>query len=134
MADPASRWTKESFLIAGIAGPVMRRGWTYRGLSLHKLQEGSPKGRRKARRTVSHLNSGHRLISITADEELVFSIATELAEAGDWTFEGLYGWKNQFPDAPDVVATLTTRHRCVSHGGGGSYEGIAQQIAAARHA
>jgi hypothetical protein len=33
-----------------------------------------------------------------------FELATILAEKGDWTFDGLDGWVNQFPDVQEIIS------------------------------
>ena len=135
MTDLASRWTREAFLIANPDGPAAKRqGWTYRGLGLWMMIPGSLKGRRKPLWSITHLGSGHLVVAIEAAKETAIAIATELAEAGDWSFEGLEGWKNQFPEAHQVVLALMTRYKCARRTGTATCEAAAQQIAAARYA
>lgn len=127
-------WTPETFLIAMPGGPAKRHGYVYRGLGLYLIMPASPKGRRPAQWSLTHLGSGHCLAMLKGDVSTAFPIATEIAEAGDWTFDGLKGWKNHFPDAAERVREILERagSRGKMTGGGNSNEGVAREIAMAR--
>jgi hypothetical protein len=130
-------WIKETFLIALPNGPTPRSGWTYGGCGVHQSIEGSPKGRRPPTFTVTHLGSGHALAHIDAIFDRTIEIATEIADAGDWSFDGLDGYKNQFPDAPKKVGAIIARHRRIARrfhkdGVQAAHEGVAREIAMAR--
>lgn len=83
-------------------------GWTYNHLGL--LRSGpfmAPIW------TIVHLNSGHSIGVIkgtTRGLEQMQDMVAEIADAGDWSFDGLDGFRNQFPDAPDRVREIITRH------------------------
>lgn len=103
-------WKRESFLVAGPGGTSTCIGFTYNGLGIDLRSPGSPKGRRKSIWVITHLGSGHRIGRLVGSNATVFEIATELAEAGDWSFEGLTGYQNQFPDAPQRWSELCAKY------------------------
>jgi hypothetical protein len=100
------------------------------------VSRGSPKGRRPARWALIHLGTGHRLAYLDGDVATAFPVATEIAEAGDWDFLSLLGWKDKFPDGREKLEEVCARHREVATmtlaEKGGSHLAIAQQIAANR--
>lgn len=104
-------WKPETVHIATHHGAVPRAGYVYRGLGLWQMHGQSPKGRRPAEWDLLHLNTGLTLARLKGSVAEVFPIATEVAEAGDWTFDGPYGWKNQFPDASQKVREIIGRHQ-----------------------
>lgn len=129
----SSQWRHARFNIAYPGGPVARMGRVYVGLGMFQAAPGSPKGRRPPTWSLTHLGTGHCVVSIKAPEPLALTIATEIAEAGDWSFDGLQGYKNQFPDAAEKVGAIMRRYvGKVTRTGGKSHEGVAQQIAQAR--
>ena len=85
----ASKWTRAVFQIAMRSGPQTRPGFTYRELGLH--YEGP-------HWTVTHLNTGHSLCDISADERRAKIIGAMLAECGDWSFKAIN------PVPPEIVA------------------------------
>lgn len=126
-------WPAANFSIAMPQGPVSRSGYAWRGLGLFMISSGSPKGKRKPKWSLTHLGSGHAIAFIDGDVREAFPVASEIALAGDWTFDGLEGWRNQFPDAPQRVAEIVARHRNVTKSGSGHRnEDVARQVAAAR--
>lgn len=128
-----SPWVPDKFMIALPWGPEIRKGFTYNGIGVHLVLKGSPKGRRKPRWHISHLGTGHAIAYVEVAAEKLQQIVTEIAEAGDWTFDGLDGWKNQFPDAPDKLREISGRYPVRRLGGAGNLEHVAQSIAAARN-
>lgn len=127
-------WQPSHFDLAYPTGPYRVAGYVYNGLGLHQAIGASPKGKRPPTWTLTHLGSGHRVASIKGTVADAFPVATEIAEAGDWTFDGLYGWRNQFPDAFERVKEIIARHakRAKLGARGGACEEVAQQIALAR--
>lgn len=131
-------WIRDSFEIAYLFGPRKVRGKSYRGLGLHLLSKAyrSPKGRRflPARWSLSHLGSGHCLVTLTGEWDEILPVATEIAEAGDWDFLSMQGWRDRFPDAPERLAELVEKHASMCKRGQsrGNMPEIAQQIAANR--
>lgn len=127
------RWQAGTFEIAMPYGPARRSGYVYRGLGLHVVNKGSPKGKRPPRWTLTHLGSGHALCWLDGDVATAFTVATEIAEAGDWDFLSLQGWKDRFPDAPDRLREILDRHPKVARRGGhGAHPNgheVARQIA-----
>jgi hypothetical protein len=96
----------------------------------------SPKGRRPPTWRLTHLGSGHAIASIVGTTARTFPIASEIAECGDWSFEGLEGWKNVEPDLPQKLVDIAERHKkyCKVRAGGGGNAEIARSIAMARSA
>jgi hypothetical protein len=127
----ARYWPAGDFLIGMPNGPTSVSGYVYLGLGLHQTYAGSPKGRNKPRWALTHLGSGHLVGTLKGDVRTAFPVATEIAELGDWTFEGLTGWKNQFPDIQERVAEVQARHSGVftKSGGRGASEDVARAIA-----
>lgn len=111
-------------------------GYVWRGLGIRKVSAPSPKGRRKAVWSLTHIGSGHRVGTLHGDAATAFPVATEIALAGDWTFDGLTGWKNQFPDVEERLGEIIARHSKVfTHTGSGQgNEDVARAIAMARTA
>lgn len=128
-------WPAASFQVAMPQGPVKRDGYAWRGLGLFLAVAGSPKGRRKPKWSLTHLGSGHAIAFIDGDVREVFPVATEIALAGDWTFDGLEGWRNQFPDAPAKMAEIAARHKHLTKSSGAHRnEDVARAVAASREA
>jgi hypothetical protein len=107
-------------------------GYTYRGLGLWIAIDGSPKGRIPPQWSLSHLGSGHNLCYIKGDVATAFPIATEIAEAGDWGFLSLDGWRDRFPDAPKRLDEIIARYPKLCSRGArrGADREVAAQIAA----
>jgi len=123
--DGASRralpvtWRPIHYMVAGLSEPRQVLGYTYAGLGLHMVHQGSPKGRRPPVWTITHLNTGHRICEITAHAPVAFSNATAFAELTDWDFDGLAGWKNRDPELGEKVGKLCVNLPGVSVRGGG---------------
>lgn len=122
-------WQPAKFLIAMPGGPQERKGYIYRGLGLHGHST-----KRSGSWTLTHLGSGHAVCFLAGNVSTAFPVATEIAEAGDWSFDGLSGWLNQFPDARERLAEIRDRHATVflRIGGGGGDDGIARAITMSR--
>ena len=103
-----SAWQPATFKVAFSLGAQEREGLEYRGLGLFKLTDGSPKGRRPTTWSLTHLNTGHRVDTLRGDQTTVLRVATEIAEAGDWDFLSLEGWKDRFPDAYERICAIRT--------------------------
>lgn len=129
-------WKAETFEIALLSGPHAIAGYTYRGLGLHFVSKASPKGRRPVRWALIHLGTGHCMAYLDGDVITAFPVATEIAEAGDWDFLSLQGWKDKFPDGREKLEEVCARHPKIAtmtlSGKGGSHLAVAQQIAANR--
>ena len=135
----ADIWKPEAFNIAVVYGDVWkiepRAGYTYRGLGIYQTVAPSPKGRRPAKWSLTHLNTGHCIAELAGSVAAVFPIATEIAEAGDWDFLSLEGYKDRFPDAGKVVMKIIARHGKLvsrSKSTGASNREAAMQIASNR--
>jgi hypothetical protein len=128
-------WAKQSYLIACPIRPQTVLGWVYNGLGLTIAMRGSPNGRRPPTWVLTHLGSGHAIATIRAPESAAFQISTEIAEAGEWDFVSLHGWKDRFPDAPERVAEILARYPGLGEKGAGGgmkpNESVARMIAMA---
>lgn len=125
-------WEPAEFLIATIGGPVGVSGYVYRSLGLHMTARGSPKGRRRQKWALTHLGSGHRLCFISGKAEVAFPIASEIAECGDWDWDGFRGYLNRDPEISKRALSIIDGHPECSRGRGTSSESVAQEIAIAR--
>lgn len=129
-------WAPSKFLVSAPWRESMTReveGYVYRGLGLTIAIKGSPKGRRPPRWTLTHLGSGHAVCNLTGHVKDAFPIATEIAECGDWSFDGLYGWKNIDPELADKFRAIQAKHaKQVHRGQGGCDEASAVAVATAR--
>lgn len=134
MAAEHHAWPAADVLVAYPGGPIAKAGYAWRGLGLFVAVPASPKGRRPAKWSLTHLGSGHAIAFLTGDVRTVFPVASEVAMAGDWTFDGLQGYKNQFPDAAERLSEIIARHPTVivRSQGGAAHEGAAQAVATAR--
>lgn len=56
-----------------------------------------------------HLNTGHLIVSIRGEEQTAKNIGAEIAGLGDWTFDGLEGWRNVFPEVKERLTELIAR-------------------------
>lgn len=113
-------WQKGVFFVAREHQPIQSTGHVYRGLGLTLIQPASPKGRRRPVWNLIHLGSGHLIIRIKENVGPAFAIATEIAQAGDWTFDGIHGWKNQFPDVYEKIAVIRDKYPKRFQGGVGN--------------
>lgn len=109
MSDPL--WNPGTFLIATGFGPDTTDGFVYRGLGMWKIMKASPKGRRPPRWHLTHLGSGHAVCVIAAHMVKAFGIATEIAECGDWGWDGLAGYLNRDPDILRRCVDIIERHK-----------------------
>lgn len=95
---PESLWKQGEFLVACAWRTETQWGFLYRGLGVHKVFKASPKGKRPAWWSIIHVGSGHHVAILQGDIVEVFGVATELAECGEWDFDGLSGWRNVDPE------------------------------------
>lgn len=98
-------WQPEDFLIATAGEPFPVVGYVYRGLGLHK-----PSPRRK-NWSLTHLGTGHQIATITGKVADVFPVASEIAECGDWDFDGLKGYVNRDPEIGKRLHEIIARHK-----------------------
>lgn len=103
-------WPAATFPIATNLGVRMKAGYARKGLGLHRTAHASLKVRSPARWTLTHLGSGLRFAVLKGSVDKVFPIASEIADAGDWTFDGPLGWKNQFPDAAERLWEIIAKY------------------------
>ena len=118
-------WEPSKFLTAStFGGPDTVYGYVYRGLGLYICMKGSPKGRRPPTWMLTHLGTGHRICMIDGTVANAFPIATEIADCGDWEFDGLKGWVNRDPELPTKFRAIIDAHskQCRTGSGGGNEE------------
>ena len=132
-------WEPADLLIAYPDGPVKRPGYEHGGLGMWLELRASPKGKRRDKWSLTHLGTGLRVCHIHGRVADAFPIASRIAAAFDWTFDGIGGWKNRDPEFPDkLVKLLGTFGKDVSRGPSGMnqygecYHRVARQIAEAR--
>lgn len=129
-------WKPENFLIAQAYGPETVVGYTYRGVGLHVVIKASPKGRRPPTWSVTHLGSGLRVALVRGTVAAAFPAATDIAECGDWDFDGIDGWRNRDPELPKKLVEACAKHKNASPKAGGpaleSTANVVRQIVMAR--
>ena len=57
-----------------------------------------------------------QLCEIKGGVRKAFPIATEIAEAGDWGFISMVGYKDRFPNAPQILAEILAKHKNANQG------------------
>lgn len=129
------KWTRAAFDLGIPPADIQAcEGFIYNGLGLHE--------RRAGQWTLTHLNSGHAALYIGDEDDLVnavdaFDIAADAAEAVDWTFKGLAGWKEQI-DFVEKLRAVEAKHygilRMVAGSNGNRSDTVAEQISALRAA
>lgn len=125
-------WAKQNFLVARMFGAETVSGFVYAGLGMHKAIRGSPKGRRPPTWMLTHLGSGHVIARISAHMAEAFEIATQIAEVGDWDWDGLEGYRNKDPEIKYKLLAMTLPKSCQIRLSGAGNEDAAREIAMAR--
>lgn len=121
------QWLPEPFEVVQPDGSrSIVEGNSYRGLGVHL--DGLMMWR------IVHLNSGHTVRVVPhLDAARLLVIATDLADAADWTFSGLMGWQNVQPDLPDIMADWHRRWLLAGEPAeGGLHDEAARAVAAKR--
>src|ERR1700721_724283 len=128
-------WKPDNFLKTQYYGPEAVTGYTYRGLGLHIAIKASPKGRRPPTWSLTHLGSGLRVAMIKGKVIDTFPIASEIAEWGDWDFDGIDGWRNRDPELPKKLVDVCAKYKCVTIGAGNHHpntENVVCEVVMAR--
>jgi hypothetical protein len=126
-------WKSAPFFIATKEGVVSREGKIYNGLGYDLRQPVGTSLAVDSIWAVTHLGTGHAICHIEGTEPEIAVIATEFAQAGNWNFASLDGWKNVDPDLLEKIKTILKKHHVsVFRYGTGTLEEAAQQIAEAR--
>src|SRR5262249_9658336 len=95
--------------------------------------KGSPKGRRPPKWSLTHLGSGRAVCRVEGKVSVAFAIASEIADCGDWSFDGLNGYINIDRELPEKTKAIMEKYaKAISRGGGQSNETAARAIAIAR--
>lgn len=103
-------WHPGHFLICCFSDVETASGWIYRGLAMRFAFPGSPKGRRPPGWVLTHMGSGHAVCTIDAHETEAFAIATEIAECGEWDFDGLRGYINRDPTLREKYGAVAAKY------------------------
>lgn len=127
-------WQPATFKVAMAGGLREVSGYVFRGLGLHLVIDASPKGRRPASWSLSHLNTGHRIALVKGDVQTVFPIAHEVATCTDWeAFTSLSGWRNTDPELKTKVEAIAARFPAsLDRMAGQGSEAMASEIAMER--
>lgn len=103
-------WTVDTFMACQTEFIVPTKGWTRKGLGLYRNFAGLW--------WLVHLNTGHGVVRLgvedadgMAHESLleVLPYADEIADATDWTFTHVGGWRNRDPDLPTKLQAIANR-------------------------
>lgn len=97
--------------------------------------KGSPKGRRPPSWHLTHLGSGLLICRIEGKVSEAFVIASEIADCGDWDFDGPDGWKNRDLELPHKVVAIGKKYPkavTVKAGHHPNTETVARAVAMAR--
>ena len=129
---PTGRWKPGLFYSVSWDSAETDYGLLWGGLAVTKISSGSPKGRRPPTWLIIHCGSGHAVCIVEAHKTEAFSIADQIADLTDWTFEGLDGWKNTDPDLMDRMRVLAARHGNQMRFSSGSSHEAARAVAYAR--
>jgi hypothetical protein len=97
-----AKWRVQKYLI-GLPPDTqeMRTGLVYRELGLHQAYDDVW--------SLTHLNSGHRAFTLYGLLGDIVEAATAIAEAVDWSFKGLEGWKSD-PDFLKKLEAATAKY------------------------
>lgn len=126
-------WKEGRFLVGLGDGVREVTGWCTADLGLELAIEGSPKGRRKPLWSLVHLNTGHRIFCIQAEEHNALALASQVHELTDWSFVSLDGWRDRDPRLHDkVIAVADEAEFKVEFLSAGRSQEAARQIAMAR--
>lgn len=128
-----AEWKPGKFYIAMPGGPVEKAGYLCNGLGIFQAISASKGGKRPATWSLTHTGSGHAVCYMSGAKDIVLQVSALIANSGDWSFDGLEGYKNQFPDAAAKVSAIMAAHPKLftKKGSGGRSEEVARSIAAA---
>jgi hypothetical protein len=127
-------WTTEKFFASRHGKAMVLDGWTFEGLGLHRMLNKLPDVPMPSIWALYHLNSGHVVVFIMADEDIAFEIGMRIAKLGDWSFDGLDGWKNIEPDLRQKLHLLAKENSDkIFRFNGLSNEETAQKVFRARN-
>lgn len=131
----ADIWKPAQYQVHHGSTAVTVVGYTYRELGLHMLTERG----KVPTWSLTHLGTGLRICNITGKVAVSFPVATEIAEAGDWGFISMVGYKDRFPESANKLREILGRHknakrvwRKIDNDEREAIRSVAQQIAATR--
>jgi len=101
-------WAQARYEIAAEKATTVD-GFTYRGLGMHQIRR-HEMFKQAGLWCLAHLNSGHAIVVIAGSVREAFDIATDIAECGEWDFNGLNGWENRDPELTVKLKAILDRH------------------------
>lgn len=93
-----------SYLVVIAGEPTPVDGFVYQGVGLSLASD------TESLWVLTHLQSGHAICFAVATIGIALEAAAEVAEATDWSFDGVAGWRNRDPDLPKKMQALFERH------------------------
>ncbi len=106
----AEKWVSEPLTLV-LFGKICRKpGRSYNGLGMIRITDAIPEFQVPASEVVFHLGTGHCFCALKGSPSEILEVGTQLAELGDWTFDSLAGWKNQFPEVTEKLLGLQGRY------------------------
>jgi len=102
MTDAAKQWVFGKFKIADAdAGVTEMNGLTCGELGLYQRSDCW---------SITHLNTGHAIFFLEAPLATVIECADEIAALGDWSFAGLFGWRDMNPELGRRVGKIKDKY------------------------
>ena len=129
----SGRWIAGPITVILFGEIIRRQGRSYNGVGLVRMIEPISKYQMPATESVFHLGTGHLICHLTGNPGITYSVATQLAELGDWSFDSLGGWKNHFPDVREKLLGLLERYpHVIIPAKGDQSEPLAREIVISR--
>lgn len=100
-----NKWRRDTFLIARSDRPLRVVGYVYNGLGLDHRTGGW---------VLTHLGMGLRVATFRCAKFAAETIATEVAECGDWDWESPDGDRNKDPGILSRAASILWEHRDIA--------------------
>lgn len=105
----ATKWVEGNFVrVVNDKEVIDAFGLMYKGLAMHRTRK--PTRTYPGEWLVTHVSTGHAICFIMGAREKIFEIASELAEASDWDFDGLSGWQNRDSELPAKIEALSLKY------------------------
>ncbi|WP_298697381.1 hypothetical protein [uncultured Brevundimonas sp.] len=127
------KWVSDRLTVVLFGKICRKEGRSYNGLGMIRMIDAIPEFQVPVTEMVFHLGTGHGFCALKGSPAEIVEVGTQLAELGDWTFDSLAGWKNQFPDVTEKLLNLRDRYPLVVVPmEGDEDEDLARKIALAR--
>jgi hypothetical protein len=123
-------WEPAKIVVLRQGRPKVVEGFVQAGMGIQRMAERSPDFPMPSIIALLHLGSGHVVTYLIGSEEEVFAAATEIVRLGDWTFDGIDGWRNVSPTLLSDVEAVVARYPGMMHRPGGvpDHEGARQVL------